>query len=83
MQQSHSEANVISLFNIPSNTTNGKSRLQAVLYKYNRTMCFGQLVTIVRSTRATVRYMQRDIPEHNGIPLGYTLLSIKIAAKIL
>jgi hypothetical protein len=26
--------------------------------------------------------MQRNIPEHNGIPLGFTLLSIKIAAKI-
>ena len=69
-------------FNVPSNTTNAKSRLQGVLCKFNRTTRFGQLLTIVRSARATVRYLQRDVAEHNGIQLGFTRLNAKIAAKI-
>jgi hypothetical protein len=34
------------------------------------------------STRVRVFYMQHNVPEHNGIPLGCTLLSIKIKGKV-
>jgi len=34
------------------------------------------LLTIIRSMRATVCHMQQSISEHNGIPLGFTLFSI-------
>jgi hypothetical protein len=55
---------------------------RGVMYKLNMKTCFGRLVTIIRSTRARVRYMQRNVPERNGIPMGCTLLCIKIVAKI-
>jgi hypothetical protein len=49
---------------------------RGVMYKFNVTTCFGRLATIIRSTRARVRYMQRNVPEHNGIPL-FTILADK------
>jgi hypothetical protein len=62
-------------FNIPSNTTLLSPDYRGVMYKFNRTTCFGRLATIIRSTRARVCYMQRNVQEYNGIPLGCTLLS--------
>jgi hypothetical protein len=41
------------LFNVPSNTTILSPDYRGVLYKFNRTTCFGQLPTIIRSNKSS------------------------------